>query len=287
MPHKLFLGDLSYSSWSLRAGLLQDRFALPLETQLVDFLNRDVADQMAVHVPARTVPTLLLEDGAVIWDSLAIAEELATLFPDAGLWPAQGAARAMGRSLAAEMHSGFAALRDHCPMNLRVAYVDCAAPEAVLADVARIDDLWQLALDRFGGPWLVGDYSIADAFFAPVAARLAGYGLTVSAPSQAYVERHLADPAFRRWRARGFSAPTLPWYRRDYPQAPWPGPTPLPARAVEAGPAVNDLCPYSGKPPQDYAEIAGKIYGFCNPGCRDKTVADAEAWPKFMEIYQP
>jgi len=222
--------------------------------------------------------------GTVIWDSLAVAEELASRFPDAGLWPSTPEARAVARSLAAEMHSSYSALRDHCPMNLRVAYSDCAAPQAVLDDVARIDTLWSLALSRFGGPWLAGDYSIADAFFAPVAARIAGYGLSVSAEAQAYVARHLADPAFRRWRARGFLAPTLPWYQRDYPQTPWPGPASKAAQAVAAGPSVNDNCPFSGKPVRYFAEIEGRVVGMCNAGCRDKVVADAEAWPKVMAL---
>lgn len=229
MTYHLILGDRSYSSWSLRAWLLFARFDLPAPRET--FLRFDapggLARQLAPWPPARTVPVLATPEGAVIADSLAIAEELASRHPAAGLWPGAPLARATARALAAEMHSGFAALREHCPMNLRLAYRDVPLPGAVLADLARIEDLWARARGACGaaGPWLCGAYSVADAAFAPVAARIAGYGLPVGPAARAYVAAHLADPAFRRWRAAGLAeGADLPWYARDHPRVPWPGP---------------------------------------------------------------
>lgn len=285
MAQKIFLGDYSYSSWSLRAWLLFRRFGIPTEIETVDFLKAEVAEQMAEMVPARTVPTLVMDDGVVIWDSLAIAEELNTRFPEAGLWPSDPGLRAMARSLAAEMHSGFGTLRALCPMNLRAAYIDTPVTDELRADLARIDVLWGHALDRSKGPWLCGDYSVADAFFSPVAARIAGYGLPVSDTAQAYVTAHLADPAFRRWRAMGLArGATLPWYDRDYDQIPWQGPAPRPAQPVETGTAENAACPYSGDPVTHLLETEGRVFGFCNAFCRDKTVKDPDAWPQFVAL---
>lgn len=285
MTDTLFIGDRAYSSWSLRAWLLFENFGLKAELSHVDFHEAEVAAQLPADTPARTVPTLICEDGAVIWDSLAIAEELASRHPEAGIWPGDPVARATARSLAAEMHSGFSALRGDCPMNLRAAYSDFVPSEAVLADLRRIEAIWSHALDRFGGPWLAGAYSAADAFYAPVAARIAGHGLPVGAAAAQYVALHLADPAFRRWRAMGLvRGATLKRYAKTNAQGDWPGPAPLPARAVDSGPSENAACPYSGKPVTDFLELDGRIFGFCNPFCRDKTVADPAAWPEFMAL---
>ena len=285
MAYKLILGDRAYSSWSMRAWLLFERCGIPVDVRLVSLGEGTVAERLVAHPPARTVPTLVADDGSVICDSLAIAEELATRHSDAGLWPGSSRARAMSRSLAAEMHSGFAALREGCPMNLRCAYEGYAPSEGVLNDLARIEAIWDHALDAFGGPWLCGEYSVADAFFAPVAARIAGYGLPVRCGSRSYVEAHLADPAFRRWRAMGLvDGPDLSRIARDYARCAWPGPVSLPALAVESGPSENVKCPYSGRPVTHFLELEGRVFGFCNAFCRDKTVADPEAWPAFMDL---
>lgn len=295
MTYQLILGDRSYSSWSLRAWLMIEKFGLTAKLRFVDFnaesglATTAVAGQMADLAPARTVPTLVTEDGAVIWDSLAIAEELATRHPGAGIWPADPVLRATARTLTAEMHSGFTALRGNCPMNLRASYRTFTVPDEVRRDVERIEVIWDhaRAQSKSRGPWLFGEYSAADAFFAPVAARIAGYGLPVRDAAQRYVDSHLADPAFRRWRAMGLvHGDTLAWYAKDAETRPWPGPEPIPAKAVDSGPAVNDACPYSGKPVTHYLETGGRVFGFCNAFCRDKTVADPEAWPKFMAIHQ-
>ncbi|MCG6902454.1 MAG: glutathione S-transferase [Rhodobacter sp.] len=292
MTYQLILGDRAYSSWSLRGWLLFENFGLSATQRFVDFNGagkskpQTVGEQLADLAPARTVPTLVTPDGALIWDSLAIAEELATRHPDAGHWPADPKARATARSLAAEMHCGYAALRNDCPMNLRASYTGYLPADAVRADVDRIDTVWQYALDLSGGPWLCGDYSAADAFFAPVAGRIAGYGLAMSESALAYVERHLADPAFRRWRAMGLvRGADLPWYGRDFARRPWPGPAPLSAKAVDTGPSENTACPYSGDPVSHFMELDDRIFGFCNAFCRDNTVPDPGAWPKFMTVY--
>ncbi|MBV2359966.1 glutathione S-transferase N-terminal domain-containing protein [Thalassococcus sp. CAU 1522] len=286
MTDTLFLGDYAYSSWSMRVGLLVDRFAIPVARRDVDFNAAKVSDQMLrAAPPARTVPTLVTADGAVIWDSLAIAEELASRFPDKPLWPADPVLRATARSLAAEMHSGFSALRGDCPMHLRTAYKGFQPSDAVRADLARIETIWSFALDRSGGPWLCGGYSIADACFAPVAARIATYDLPVGDTARAYAAAHLADPAFRRWRATGLvKGQTLPWYDRPFATRPWPGPEPLAARATETGTPENAACPYSGKPVAHLMETGGRVFGFCNPLCRDKTAVDPMAWPAFAAL---
>ena len=285
MTYTLYLGDRAYSSWSLRAWLLREVWELPIKTIYVDFDAADVAYQLHEVAPARTVPTLKTPEGAIISESLAIAEELASLFPEAGIWPSDPLARATARSLASEMHAGFGPLRTDCPMNLRVAYSSFVPSPEVEADLRRLETIWEAALTATGGPWLAGDYSAADAFYAPVAARIGGYGLKMSDVAQGYVGRHLSHLPFRRWRAMGLvHGATLERYRRDYTMTDWPGPKPLIAKAVEPQAAENERCPYSGDPVTDFLEMDGRVFGFCNPFCRDKTVADPEAWPAFMAL---
>lgn len=290
MSYELILGDYAFSSWSLRGWLLFHRFGIPFNQVMLDFFDdRSVADQLEGWAPARTVPTMRTADGAVVSESLAIAEELASRHPDAGIWPAPPKARAIARNLVSEMHAGFGPLRSDCPMNLRVAYSDVPVRDEVQADLRRLELIWDLAREACApeGPWLCGDYSAADAFYAPVAARIAGYGLEVSDSARAYVNAHLNDPAFRRWRAMGLvQGADLPWYARDYAQVPWPGPAARPAHAVDQGPSENATCPYSGKPVTHFMETGGRVFGFCNAFCRDKTAADPEAWPDFMAVYQ-
>lgn len=288
MTYDLYIGEYAYSSWSLRGWLLFHRFGLPVKTHYVSFTHDDgVAGQLKAIAPARTVPALRISDGAIVCESLAIAEELASRHPEAGLWPEAPLARATARTLAAEMATGFTALRSACPMGLRTAYDWSDPSDAVRADLTRIEDIWAYArnVTQADGPWLCGPYSAADAFFAPVAARIAGFSLPVGPDAQAYVDTHLNDPAFRRWRAMGLvHGETLPWYAQDHPQRPWPGPAPRVAVATARTDSENTACPYSGKPVTDFLEMDGNVYGFCNPFCRDKTAADPEAWPDFMAL---
>lgn len=287
MTYDLYIGDRTYSSWSLRGWLMLERFGLPHRVHMVGLYSGTMAQDLAPLAPARLVPVMRMPGDIVVGDTLAMAETLAERHPDAGLWPADPAARALARWMAAEMHSGFAALRGECPMQLLGRYEGFEVSEPVRADLDRVEYLWSLARDRHGagGDWLFGAYSLADVFFAPVAARIAGFGLPVGGAARDYVAHVLADPTFRRWRAMALTERHDPEpYARDLPRGPWPGPAPIPARAVGAEPSENAACPYSGKPVTDFLEIEGRVYGFCNPGCRDKTVNDPEAWPKFMAL---
>lgn len=285
MTYDLVIGDRGYSSWSLRGWLLFDAFGIPVKTHSARLYTDELATMLKDYFPGRTAPTMRTPDGVVVPETIAIAEELASREPEAGIWPKDPRARAVARVLAAEMHAGFSALRTHCPMNLRVSYQDCAPPAEVLADLARLEVIWAWAREATGGLWLAGEYSAADAFYAPVAARIAGYNLPVSAAAMDYVQAHLAHGSFRRWRAMGLvDGADQAFYVRDWPTRAWPGPKPLAARAVEGTSAVNAACPYSGKPVTHVLELDGQRYGFCNAFCRDKTVADPEAWPAFRAL---
>lgn len=289
MTYDLFIGDRAYSSWSLRGWLLFQAFGLSATLTRARLYQPEFTETLAQFFPARTVPAVRLPEGIVISDSLAIAEELATRHPQAGHWPPDPKARSIARALSAEMHSSFTSLRGHCPMNIRVSYETCEPPQAVLDDLARLETLWTWARAETGstGPWLCGDYCAADAFFAPVAARIAGYNLPVSQGAAAYVAAHLAHPLFRRWRAMSLNdGPDQPFYKRDWPTRAWPGPVPLKATVCE-GPSVNTICPYSGKPVTHFLRINGQVLGFCNAFCRDKTRSDPEAWPEAMTLLQP
>jgi glutathione S-transferase len=230
LTYVLAIGDRSYSSWSLRGWLMFARFGLPVEVRTARMHTPEFAALLAGFGAARRVPALrIVADGRdfALWDTLAIAETLAERHPDRGLWPADPAARALARTLAAEMHAGFDALRSACPMNLRRAYVGFEPDAPVRADLDRVELLWGEARARFGreGPWLFGNYCLADVFFAPVAARIATYALPVGPKSAVYVAAHLADPAFLDWRAAGLAEPHVqPGYDLDLPERAWPGP---------------------------------------------------------------
>ena len=286
MTYDLVIGDRAYSSWSLRGWLLFDAFGLPVKLHTARLYTDELPTLLKQFHPGKTAPTMRTPDGVVVPETIAIAEELASRHPEAGLWPADPKARAVARVLAAEMHAGFGALRSHCPMNLRLSYEDCTPPQAVLDDLKRLEVIWGWARDQTGSTvWLAGDYSAADAFFAPVATRIATYNLPVSDRAMGYVQAHLAHPSFRRWRAMGLvDGADQEFYRRLYPLRPWPGPVPMAARAVEGTEAENAACPYSGKPVTHVLEMQGRRFGFCNAFCRDKTVADPEAWPAFMAL---
>ena len=290
MSYDLYLGDRTFSSWSLRGWLMFEKFNIPCRTHMVGLYRGTLRDDLADLAPARLVPVMRCPDGTVVGETAAMAETLAECHPGAGLWPSEAPARALARWLVAEMHAGFGALRNDCPMQLEHRYQGFAPSAAVRADLARLQELWQLARARHGagGPWLFGDYSLADVFFAPVAARIAGYGLPVADEAAAYVTRHLNDGAFRRWRAMGLTKSYDPSpYPQDLPAGPWPGPAPLAARAA-AGPAINDACPFSGKPVTHFLEITTetgpRVVGFCNAFCRDKTLADPLAWPQVAAL---
>lgn len=288
MTHTLAIGNRATCSWSLRGWLLFEKFNLPVTIRSERIRSDAYHAMMADFAPARSVPAARL-DGAVVYDTLALAESLNELHPEAVMLPSDPAARGLARSIVAEMHSGFTALRNDCSINLLRVFPDFEPSEKVRADVARIEEIWACAREmaQGKGPWLFGDYSIADAFYAPIAARIASYDVPVGDDAAAYVACHLSDPAFRRWRAMaaaenvGHSGDV-----RDVLQAPWPGPARLPAQPAALTPYENELCPYSGKPVTHFLELDGRVFGFCNAFCRDKTVADAGVWDDFLKIYQ-
>lgn len=225
MSYDLFIGDKAFSSWSLRGWLMFEKFGIEMREHMVGLYSGTMAEDLVPLAPARLVPVMRTQEGVVIGDTLAMAETLAERHPDAGLWPADPAARAMARWLVAEMHSGFTALRGACPMQLLQVYEGFEVSDAVRADLDRIEELWSLARAKFGGdgPWLFGEYSLADVFFAPVAMRITGYDLPVSDAARSYVAAHLADPAFRRWRAEGITISYDPVpYAMDLPSRDWP-----------------------------------------------------------------
>ncbi|WP_338549311.1 glutathione S-transferase [Roseovarius phycicola] len=287
MQYDLFIGDRSFSSWSLRGWLMLEKFGIPHRTHMVGLYDGTMAEDLADLHPARLVPVMRDNDGVVIFDTLAMAETLAERHPEAGFWPDDPAARALARSITAEMHSGFSALRGECPMQLLHQVQGFEPSQAVTAELKRLSLLWDLARAKHGqsGPWLFGRYSLADVFYAPVAARIAGYGLTVSAVAQDYVDTTLSDTSFRQWRAMGLTKTYDPMpYDMGLPNSVWPGPITKAAAPTEECSSENTHCPYSNLPGTHFMETGGRIFGFCNAFCRDKTVADQEAWPKFVAM---
>jgi glutathione S-transferase len=203
---EIVIGDKAWSSWSLRPWLALKRTGADFSEIHVPLRQQEVtAAAIAVHSPSGLAP--VLKDGSlVIWDSLAICEYLAEKFPEAKLWPDDPEARARGRAATAEMHSGFASLRGECPMALDKAPHVAELSPATQANVRRISTLWNDLLDRHGGPFLLGDWSIADAFYTPVASRFRTYGVHLSDYGDAgaagtYGARLLATPEFKAWEA--------------------------------------------------------------------------------------
>lgn len=210
----LWIGDKNYSSWSMRpwlalrwAGIAFAERAIVLGPRY----GRPNPEILAVS-PSGRVPALVLADATQIWDSLAICEWAAETAPDAGLWPQDRTARAVARAATAEMHSGFAALRQTYPMNLRrKATPPRADVSAAAADVARIEALWGDLRTRFGagGPYLFGARpGIVDAFFTPVATRFRTYGVRLSGAAEDYAQALLANPDFRDWDAAAHAETT-------------------------------------------------------------------------------
>ena len=204
---KLYIGNKNYSSWSMRPWVLLKQAGIPFEEVNVRFDSFDATSTFKQTVNAVTpvgkVPVLLDEDLAV-WDTLAIAEYLAEQFPDKNLWPRNAQARARARSICAEMHSGFGALRSACPMNIEANLTDAGQliwrdKPAVRADVQRITGMWSELLTEHGGPLLFGAFSIADAFFAPICMRLKTYALPVPREISSYIERLSALPGVKAW----------------------------------------------------------------------------------------
>ena len=199
----ILIGDKNLSSWSMRPWLALKRTGAPFTERMVKLHLASSHDEiLAAGSPSGWVP-VLTDDGLKVWDSLAICEHLHEKFPAAKLWPDDPAARALGRSAAAEMHSGFASLRGECSMDLAVRS-DVDVSPATARDIRRIVALWNELLTRFGGPFLLGAWSIADAFYTPVATRFRTYGQRLSdfgdeGAAGAYAARLLEAPEFLEW----------------------------------------------------------------------------------------
>jgi glutathione S-transferase len=203
---QLVIGNKNYSSWSMRPWVLMRHFGITFEEIKLRFdftPGSGFYRELARYTPTSRVPVLLI-DGFAVWDTLAIVEALADLHPRLALWPREALQRARARSLVAEMHAGFSAMRNLCVMNIEAELPEVGArllaTEAALrSDLARLDSLWSGQLAASGGPFLFGEFSAVDAYYAPVAARVRGYALPVSAAALGYVERVWASPGVAAW----------------------------------------------------------------------------------------
>ncbi|HEY6135262.1 MAG TPA: glutathione S-transferase family protein [Rubrivivax sp.] len=203
---QLVIGNKNYSSWSMRPWVLLTQLGLGFEEIKLRFDFNEGSDYrrtVARYTPARTVP-VLVDDGFAVWDTLAITEYLHEKYPGHGIWPTDPQDRARARSVCAEMHAGFGALRHHCPMNIEAALPEVgqriwAEQPEVRRDLERIEQIWADALTGSGGPMLFGAFSAADAYFAPVCMRLRTYALPVPPTTRAYVERVAALPGVAKW----------------------------------------------------------------------------------------
>ena len=200
----LVIGNKNYSSWSLRGWLMARIAGIEFEEIVVPLDLPETQPTIRKHSPSGRVP-VLLHRGLAVWESLAIAEYLNELKPEAGLWPAAVAARAHARAISSEMHAGFADLRNNMPVNIRASYPGKGLTPAVRADITRITSMWRDCRKRFAGAapkddgFLFGTFGAADAMYAPVVTRLRTYGVTVDSDSDAYCKAVLAHPAMKEW----------------------------------------------------------------------------------------
>ena len=204
---KLHIGNKNYSSWSMRPWVLLKQAGIPFEEVMVRFdsfdADSDFKKMLGPVNPVGKVP-VLVDEGFAVWDTLAIAEYVAEAFADKNLWPVDAKARARARSVCAEMHSGFTGLRSNCPMNIEASLPHIGQlvwrdKPAVRTDVARVIAMWSALLLEHGGPMLFGNFSVADAYFAPVCMRLKTYALPVTPVVAAYIERVCALPGVKAW----------------------------------------------------------------------------------------
>jgi len=224
---KLYIGNKNYSSWSMRPWVLMSHCGFDFEEVLLRLsYAEDSAFKRALSgvTPAGKVPLLVHGDLAV-WDSLAIVEYLAETFPDEPVWPRERAARARARSLCAEMHSGFGAMRDVWPMNIEASLPEVGArtlreSEPLRRDLARIEAMWHGELSASGGPFLMGAFTAVDAFYAPVCTRLVTYAAPLDPDLAGYVERVRAEPAVARWISEATAEHDFLAFAERYREAP-------------------------------------------------------------------
>lgn len=203
---RLVVGNYNYSSWSLRAWLALRKAGAGFTVVRLPLDTAQFRERIGELSPTGRVP-VLHHGERVVWDSLAIAEYASETFADGRLWPADAGARATGRSASAEMHSGFPILRARMPMNVRAHGRRVGLDAALNEEIARIAGLWTDCLERYGGPWLLGGFSIADAMFAPVASRFHTYGVELPEPAAAFRDHVLADPDMAEWIAEARAEP--------------------------------------------------------------------------------
>lgn len=207
---KLVIANKAYSSWSLRPWILMRVLGIPFEEDIVPLDTPEFRTRVSAYKAGGTVP-ILVDGDVTVWESLAIIAYLGDRFPDKPVWPAQIEARALARTISAEMHAGFRGLRAACPMNLRKRYAARDRGETVAKDVGRVAHLWRVARDRFGapagGPFLFGAFTAADAMFAPVVTRFQTYSIPVDAPTRAYMDAVMDLPAFVEWQEAGMREP--------------------------------------------------------------------------------
>jgi glutathione S-transferase len=210
MKPVLFIGNKNYSSWSLRAWFLLSEAGIDFEEVRLPLDTPEFAQRIGSISPARKVPVLLLDD-VPVWDSLAIAETVAERWPEKALWPAEATARAHARSVSAEMHSGFSALREAMPMNCRAMGRKVTLADAVTADIERIFGIWSECRGHFGSGqgWLFERFSVADAMYAPVVFRFRTYGIDIPQSASGYPERVMKSKAIQSWLAASESETEL------------------------------------------------------------------------------
>lgn len=207
---KIYLGNKNYSSWSLRPWLALKQTGVDFDEELIPLSEATTRSTILRYSPSGRVPALI-HNGLTVWDSLAICEYLAESFPAAQLWPADAAARAVARAVSAEMHSGFAALRNHLPMNMRSSFPNRGVTPEVQADINRITAIWRDCRKRFGegGPFLFGGFTNADAMYAPVVSRFRTYRVELEDEAQAYADAVWALPALQEWLTAAKNEPMI------------------------------------------------------------------------------
>jgi len=202
---KLVIGNKNYSSWSMRPWLALRASGIPFEETVIPLYTGAADKQRILDVsPAGKVP-ILVDGDVTVWDSLAIIEYLAEKFPDRKLWPADRAARAHARAISAEMHSGFASLRNECGMNLHRPVRQVALSQDARDNIARVQEIWSGCLQRYGGPFLFGSFGGVDAMYGPVVHRFRTYAIEVTPIVRAYMAAMQALPAFAEWTRDGLA----------------------------------------------------------------------------------
>lgn len=210
----LVIGNKLYSSWSMRPWLVLKSFGIPFEEVIIPLRQPDSKTRVLAYSPSGKVPALIDGDLSV-WESMSIIEFIADRHRELAVWPADRSARAHARSISNEMHSGFQALRQGCPMDAGTRYKTPVIDDAMKVSIDRIEALWTEARAKYGsgGPYLYGTFSAADAMYAPIVFRFDGYSIPVSAQSRAYIDAILAHPNVVDWRAAALKEPwTIPDY---------------------------------------------------------------------------